>query len=177
MLIPTNDVNSIRPAASVSADSHPFASTSFAALNDPARDVDARRAFENLLVAELTRRFGDNRSYSDRTTREWTLHVVRRRYWSIWVYLAVASLFWLGLMLAGIVAAFAVLDPQRTGVSFLFLSFLVAVAVAPFLQALERRFCADWVLGLKSRRPQSKPDQGRTASPASHASELRDRAA
>jgi hypothetical protein len=170
MLIPNDRITNARSPAGTSP---PHASDLIATLNDPSHDSASRRAFENLLVSELTRRFGDHRAYFERSTREWTLHVVRKRYWSIWAYLLIASVIWLAIMLAGIVAAFAILEPKRTGVSFLFLSLLVSIAVAPLLEAIERRLCTNWVLGLKSLKPKSKVTQ----EPVPLASQLRDRAA
>lgn len=141
-------------------------------LNHPAHDRDSRRAFENLLASEITRRFGDRRSIFERTTREWALLVVRKRYWFICAYLLVATLVWLAVVVAGIIAVFAVLDPRRTGASFLLISFLVGVAVAPLLEGIERRVCSNWVLGLKDRRSYSKLERV-----SSTVSQVHDRAA
>lgn len=174
MLIPTNQVksNTIYPSATAHPHHWSVEPTAIESLDHPERDMAARRPFEQMMVAELTRRFGDRRSYFDDATRDWSLHVVRNRYWWIWSYLIVSTGIWLVVMAAGIIGAFAILDPRRTSVTFLFISFLVSLAIAPVVEAVERRLCANWVLGLKARRPQSKPASGTVA-----ASERRNRAA
>lgn len=151
MLVQSEKAKDSTHAASSPQPSVNLPSSMIEHLDHPESDRDARCAFENSMVWELVRRFGDHRVIDDRMTRSWVLHVVRRHYWRIWAYLIVSSLLWGASVLAFVSFTIHWLKPELTGVGYLFMMFMSVMTISPIFSIFERRLCGRWVLSDSTR--------------------------